>query len=71
MAMTVIKIPKPALLIPTSSIPKRDENGAKKDKENPKMVLMRKRTGKVGMRNTYRTLSFTLLFFTKYHDPNN
>ena len=69
--MTVINTPKPMLLIPTSSIPKREENGTKKDIESPNMKLVINRIGKDGIPHTYRSRPLTAvnalpIFSTSY-----
>jgi hypothetical protein len=60
MAIIVIKNPKPTLLIPASSIPNKDEKGAKKEEVSPNMKFIKNRTGKEGILHTNNTFSFTL-----------
>jgi len=49
------------LLIPTSSIPNREEKGAKKEEESPKIKFIKNRTGKEGIRHTNKIFSFKLV----------
>lgn len=64
-ARIVIKTPNPALLIPTSSIPKSDEKGIKNEVENPKMVLIKNKIGNDGIfqMNTTFSLNAKIKFF--------